>query len=104
MRLFYPPCGHPHGPLRQRSLAKVALGPAAFLPVPEDGDDYHPGDYERGGDQEQNDVLRCLTAEVRVEEGLGEDTEGRGGDEAPEAHLGEPRRVRDGVEGDARQE
>src|SRR3712207_7560675 len=39
------------------TLAEVALGLPALPPVPDDCDRHDPGDDERGGHQEQRDVL-----------------------------------------------
>src|SRR5215203_3458064 len=86
------------------SLARVTPGLATLPPVPDDGDHYDPEDHETRGHQEQGDVLGRLASQVRVEESLGEDAEGRGRDEVPESHLGEPCGKGDGVEGYAWQE
>src|ERR671915_1660970 len=84
------------------SLAQVLFELAAFPPVPDDGDHHYPEDHETRGHQEQGDVLGRLAPQVRVEERLGEDAEGRGRYEAPEPHPGETSGVGDGVEGDTR--
>src|SRR5687768_10770662 len=84
------------------SLARGPFGLAAFLPVPDNSDYHHSENHETRGHQEQGDVLGRLPSQVRVEERLGEDPEGRGRYEAPEPHPGESRSIRDGVEGDTR--
>src|SRR5215211_6758756 len=86
------------------SLARVTPGLATLPPVPDDSDHYDPEDHETRGHQEQGDVLGRLASQVRVEESLGEDPEGRGRYEASEAHPGEPRGKGEGVKGHARQE
>src|SRR5215203_4838021 len=86
------------------SLARVTPGLATLPPVPDDGDHYDPEDHEARGHQEKGDVLGRLASQVRVEESLGEDAEGRCRYEVPKAHPGEPGGIGDGVEGHTRQE
>src|SRR5829696_825467 len=86
------------------SLAQFPFGLAAFPPTPDDGDYHYSEDHETRRHQEQGDVLGRPVSQVRVEESLGEDTEGRGCNEAPEPHPGEAGSIGDGVEGDTRQE
>src|SRR5215208_3969970 len=86
------------------SLAQFPFGLAAYPPTPDDGDYHYSEDLETRRHQEQGDVLGRPASQVRVEESLGEDTEGRGRNEAPEPHPGEAGGIGDGVEGDARQE
>src|SRR5919106_2875953 len=81
-------------------LAQVPFGLEAYPPVPDDGDYHYSQDHETRGHQEQGDVLGRLAPQVRVEECLGEDAEGRGRYKAPEPHPGEPRSKGDGVESD----
>src|SRR5215203_6923671 len=88
----------------RHALAHIALRFAPFGPVLDGADHDHREQEDPRRHEEQADVFGRLPAEVGIEEGLGNDAQGRGSEEVAEPHVGQARPVGDGVEGDAGKE